>query len=153
VIERVAVPTFGEICQHIVNQAINRTEEVGCEASEDAVRLNEDGDGGEPEGNQQKENQAYVITISLASLETVAVLFPFLRHVRDAVLIDAERTDDGTVDSAEKQCYHNDCDDDNETRSEHGRHKLKLRHPAEISMKRSGEIKKKQRYKYQTYSR
>ena len=109
-IERVAVPTFGEICQHVVYQSINRTEDVGCETSEYAVRLNENGVSGESEGNQQKENQAYVITVSLAFLETVTVLFPFFGKVRDAVLIDAKRAYYRTVDSSEKHSDYYYCD-------------------------------------------
>ena len=129
---------------------MNRCKEVRCEASVDAVRLDEDCNRCKSEGNQQEEGQCYVIAVFCRLFETITVLFTFFGDMRDAVLINAKRAEDGTVDSSEKQGHDNDCNQNDEARCQNCRHQLQFRHPAEPGMQRSREIQKQQCHQHKT---
>ena len=80
----------------------------------------------------------------VAFFEAITVLFAFFCNVCDAILIDAERTDDGAVDSSEKQGHNDNANEHNNARSKYRRHKLQFRHPSEPSMEKTWKIQKKQ---------
>ena len=66
-------------------------------------------------------------------------------QVRHSVLEHAKRADDGAIDPSEDQGQEDEADDDGHIEGHHGGQELDLRHPAEPSVKRSGEVQEQQR--------
>ena len=150
-IESVAVGSFRQGGEQIVDPDINRLEQVLDDAAPRAVRGQQGYERlhARNEGDDEQNPHAVAEPFDFGAVAIrLAILLPaFARYVemRHAVLKHAQRADDGAIDASENEGQQDKADDDGDIDGQHGRQELDLRHPTEPSMQRPGEVQEQQR--------
>ena len=150
-IEGVAAGPLGDRGEEVVHPQVDRLEQVLDDASPGAVRGQQGHERLHAHDEGDDEDRPHPVAQPLhfgaVAVGLAVLVLALARHVevRHAILEHAQRADDGAVDPSEDQGQEDEADDDGDVEGHHGRQELDLRHPAQPSVQRSGEVQEQQR--------
>ena len=150
-VEGVTVRPLSDRGEEVVYPEVHRLEQVLDDASPGAVRGQQGHERlyAHDEGDDEERPHSIAQPLHLRAVAVrLAVLVLALAgdvQVRHSVLEDAQRADDGAIDTPEDERQEDEADDDGHIEGHYGRQELDLRHPAQPSVQRSGEVQEQQR--------